>query len=113
MSGRGRTSMFHTAKSKRLHRRARRYVLFVHYRVRILPPVRTRFLTRLHLPPRARWHAPCSGAAARGTVLHYRSLGAQTNSAVWDIRVQPATATSKRRILVAFRRGSVGVYNGD
>ena len=48
-----------------------------------------------------------------GTVLHYRSLGAQTNSAVWDIQVQPATATSKRRILVAFRRGSVGVYNGD
>jgi len=46
-------------------------------------------------------------------VLHYRSLGAQTNSAVWDIQVQPATATSKRRILVAFRRGSVGVYNGD
>ncbi len=46
-------------------------------------------------------------------MLHYRSLGAQTNSAVWDIQVQPATATSKRRILVAFRRGSVGVYNGD
>ena len=48
-----------------------------------------------------------------GTVLHYRSLGAQTNSAVWDIQVQPATATSKRRILVAFRRASVGVYDGD
>jgi hypothetical protein len=27
--------------------------------------------------------------------------------------VQPATATSKRRILVAFRRGAVGVYDGD
>ena len=48
-----------------------------------------------------------------GTVLHYRGLGAQTNSAVWDIQVQPATATSKRRILVAFRRGAVGIYEGD
>ena len=48
-----------------------------------------------------------------GTVLHYRGLGAQTNSAVWDIQVQPATATSKRRILVAFRRGAVGIYDGD
>ena len=49
-----------------------------------------------------------------GTVLHYLALGdAQKNSAVWDIQVQPATATSKRRILVAFRRGSVGVYDGN
>ena len=48
-----------------------------------------------------------------GTVLHYRGLGAQNNSAVWDIQVQPATATSKRRILVAFRRGAVGIYDGD
>src|SRR5205807_487181 len=49
-----------------------------------------------------------------GTVLHYLSLGdAQKNSPVWDIQVQPATATSKRRILVAFRRGSVGVYDGN
>jgi len=50
-----------------------------------------------------------------GTVMLYGSaaLGAQANSAVWDIQVQPATATSKRRIVVAFRRGAVGVYDGD
>jgi hypothetical protein len=48
-----------------------------------------------------------------GTVLHYRGLGAQTYSPVWDIQVQPGTATSKRRILVAFRRGAVGIYEGD
>jgi hypothetical protein len=48
-----------------------------------------------------------------GTVLHYRGLGRWTNSAVWDIQVQPATATSKRRILVAFRSGAVGTYDGE
>jgi len=50
-----------------------------------------------------------------GTILLYGSaaLGSQANSAVWDIQVQPATATAKRRILVAFRQGAVGVYNGD
>jgi hypothetical protein len=50
-----------------------------------------------------------------GTVMHYggAALGGQASSAVWDIQVQPATATSKRRILVAFRRGAVGVYDGD
>jgi hypothetical protein len=50
-----------------------------------------------------------------GTVMNYGSaaLGAQASSAVWDIQVQPATATSKRRILVAFRRGAVGIYDGD
>jgi hypothetical protein len=50
-----------------------------------------------------------------GTVMHYgaAALGGQANSAVWDIQVQPATATSKRRILVAFRPGAVGIYDGD
>jgi hypothetical protein len=50
-----------------------------------------------------------------GTVMQYgaAALGGQANSAVWDIQVQPATPTSKRRILVAFRRGAVGIYDGD
>ena len=50
-----------------------------------------------------------------GTVLVYGSaaLGSRANSAVWDIQVQPATATSKRRILVAFRSGAVGIYDGE
>jgi len=50
-----------------------------------------------------------------GTVMLYRgaALGSQANSEVWDIQVQPATRNSKRRILVAFRRGAVGIYDGD
>jgi hypothetical protein len=51
-----------------------------------------------------------------GTVMHYGSaaLGSMANnSAVPDIQVQPATATSKRRIVVAFRSGAVGIYDGD
>jgi ligand-binding sensor domain-containing protein len=49
-----------------------------------------------------------------GTVMHYgaAALGELAYSAVWDIQVQPATATSKRRILVAFRSGVVGIYDG-
>ena len=51
-----------------------------------------------------------------GTVMHYGSaaLGSMANnSAVPDIQVQPATATTKRRIIVAFRSGAVGIYDGD
>jgi len=51
-----------------------------------------------------------------GTVLLYGSaaLGGRAGSAVWDIQVQPASGPgSKRRILVAFRQGAVGVYDGD
>jgi hypothetical protein len=51
-----------------------------------------------------------------GTVMLYgnAALGAQAGSEVWDIQVQPATRQgSKRRILVAFRRGAVGIYEGD
>lgn len=52
-----------------------------------------------------------------GTVMHYRgaALGAQAGSAIWDIQVQPASGApgSRRRILVAFRRGAVGVYDGE
>jgi hypothetical protein len=49
-----------------------------------------------------------------GTVMHYgaAALEGLAYSAVWDIQVQPATATSKRRILVAFRSGVVGIYDG-
>jgi hypothetical protein len=49
-----------------------------------------------------------------GTVMHYgaAALGGQANSPIWDIQVQPATATAKRRILVAFRPGAVGIYDG-
>jgi hypothetical protein len=50
-----------------------------------------------------------------GTVLHYAAaaLGKYASSQVWDIQVQPATTTSKRRIVVAFRSGAVGIYDGD
>jgi hypothetical protein len=50
-----------------------------------------------------------------GTVMLYTpaALGSQANSEVWDIQVQPATRSSKRRILVTFRRGAVGIYDGD
>jgi hypothetical protein len=50
-----------------------------------------------------------------GTVMHYAkdALGSMVDSEVLDIQVQPATATTKRRILVAFRRGAVGIYGGD
>jgi len=50
-----------------------------------------------------------------GTVLHYakEALGSLATSGIWDIQVQPATATSKRRILVAFRRGTVGIFDAD
>jgi hypothetical protein len=51
-----------------------------------------------------------------GTVMLYGSaaLGGRAGSAVWDIQVQPASGPgSKRRILVAFRQGAVGVYDGD
>jgi len=50
-----------------------------------------------------------------GTVMLYgpAALGSQANSEVWDIQVQPATKSSKRRILVAFRWGAVGIYDGD
>jgi len=50
-----------------------------------------------------------------GTVMHYDSaaLGSRAGSAVLDIQVQPATATTKRRIIVAFQSGAVGIYDGD
>jgi hypothetical protein len=52
-----------------------------------------------------------------GTVMLYgnAALGAQAGSEVWDIQVQPATGApgSRRRILVAFRRGAVGIYDGE
>ncbi len=50
-----------------------------------------------------------------GTVMLYgpAALGSEANSEVWDIQVQPATRSSKRRILVAFRWGAVGIYDGD
>jgi hypothetical protein len=50
-----------------------------------------------------------------GTVMHYDSaaLGSRAGSAVLDIQVQPATATTKRRIVVAFQSGAVGIYDGD
>jgi len=50
-----------------------------------------------------------------GTVMNYgnAALGSMVNSAVLDIQVQPATATSKRRILVAFQNGAVGIYDAD
>jgi len=48
-------------------------------------------------------------------MLYYgpAALGSEANSEVWDIQVQPATRSSKRRILVAFRWGAVGIYDGD
>jgi hypothetical protein len=50
-----------------------------------------------------------------GTVLRYggAALGAKAGSAVLDVQVQPAAPGSRRRILVAFRSGAVGVYDGD
>jgi hypothetical protein len=50
-----------------------------------------------------------------GTGLCYggAALGAKAGSAVLDIQVQPAAPGSRRRILVAFRSGAVGVYDGD
>src|SRR5438270_5205525 len=63
MSGRGRTSMFHTARSKKPRIEGS---LPFQGRDGILPLRRTGFLTPLLPPPRARWHGPCSGAAARG-----------------------------------------------
>jgi hypothetical protein len=50
-----------------------------------------------------------------GTVMHYgnAAIGSMVSSPVNDIQVQPATATSKRRIIVAFRNGAVGFYDGD
>ncbi len=50
-----------------------------------------------------------------GTVLQYgaAALGKYATSEVWDIQIQPATATTKRRIIVAFRSGAVGIYDGD
>ena len=52
-----------------------------------------------------------------GTVMTYGSaaLGSRAGSAVWDIQVQPSNGApgSRRRIIVAFRNGTVGVYDGD
>jgi len=51
-----------------------------------------------------------------GTVMLYRSaaLGSRAGSAVWDIQVQPASGRGDtRRILVAFRSGAIGVYDGE
>ena len=51
-----------------------------------------------------------------GTVMLYGSaaLGSRSNSPVWDIQVQPASAPgARRRIVVAFRNGAVGVYEGE
>ena len=47
-----------------------------------------------------------------GTLLQYgaAALGDQADSAVWDIQVSPGQG---RRVIVAFRRGAVGVYQGN
>ena len=48
-----------------------------------------------------------------GTLLQYgqAALGANVNSAVWDIQV--AQVNGARRIVVAFQRGEVGIYDGN
>jgi hypothetical protein len=51
-----------------------------------------------------------------GTVVLYKgdALGSRANSPVWDIQVQPASGPgTRRRIIVAFRTGTVGIYDGD
>jgi hypothetical protein len=46
-----------------------------------------------------------------GSMLRYDSaaLGGNAGSAIWDIQIAPGTP---RKVLVAFRRGAVGVYSG-
>jgi hypothetical protein len=47
-----------------------------------------------------------------GSMLQYgeAALGANARSAVWDIQIDASGA--QRRVIVAFRRGAVGVYSG-
>jgi hypothetical protein len=48
-----------------------------------------------------------------GTLRQYGAAaigGANANSAVWDIQIAPGPG---RRVLVAFRRGVVGLYEGE
>jgi hypothetical protein len=47
-----------------------------------------------------------------GTLLQYgaAALGGYANSAVWDIQITPGPG---RRVVIAFRRGAVGVYQGN
>jgi hypothetical protein len=47
-----------------------------------------------------------------GSMLQYSgaALGANAGSAVWDIQID--TAGARRKVIVAFRRGAVGVYSG-
>ena len=44
-----------------------------------------------------------------GSMLQYSGLGGNAGSAIWDIQIAPG---SPRKVIVAFRRGAVGVYSG-
>jgi hypothetical protein len=46
-----------------------------------------------------------------GSMLQYggSALGSNAGSAVWDIQIAPGTP---RKVVIAFRRGAVGVYSG-
>ena len=47
-----------------------------------------------------------------GSMLHYSeaALGPNSGSAIWDLQID--NSGPHRRVIVAFRRGAVGIYDG-